>query len=259
MLTGATRGHLFDSHRPQSTRDRLLAPRYFREPSRSSLLATRYFLLLCFVSALHSRVQTRAATLVNIASSDFDAEGRLVRRISAAAGSADGSNSKLTDTVVELFRPEAPDLPVAFLRLEDAEYDRSTRIIRGEGRVVFETEEATLNGKGFEYDLAKGTVSVKQDVVFQSATANLLGDTAVAYLDLTHGRILQSIEVRGNVVAVRGPHGSPELPDRIETDSARFESASEKLFVKTPAHTWHGREMTELRIGSGTAEFPLGK
>lgn len=222
-----------------------------------SLVVKTCLFLLLFLAVSH--VMAFEWVVQGFSASEFDAESRIVRRLTAASATGSYTDPKLTDGRVDFLSGEGAQEPRGVLSFADAVYHRGQSEIEGVGRVSYRTAEGELQGEGFKYELTRNHLALNAKVLLQAPVGRVTASEADGILaqDAKDGvaGIVQA-KLTGNVVFIRASGAATDI-ERAEAPSAVYTGADGMLRLASPVTTWvNGQKVVttaeDLRVRIGT-------
>jgi hypothetical protein len=191
----------------------------------------------------------------------FDAAGRLVRRITAAAATGPVERPVVEEGRLEFFGEESETVASAVIEFDRAEYNGIGKHIRGERAVRFVTSSATVAGRGFDCALGESVLTLNSEVRFESERFEVSSERAEILFDPNrkqHEGAIRQATLLGRTVIHRTVTAKAPF-DRAETEYARYSADEAKVYLKTPVLAWTRGEKTVIDAASEFIEIDLSE
>lgn len=218
-------------------------------------------LLVCQVASHGAELSVKGLNVPQ-----FDAEGRMSRRLKAESATGPADTPKLQNGNVEFFDVAHDNpLPTAKLGFVDAIYHRASAIVDGDGQVHLTSARGDIAGEGFTYELDSGKLLLRSAVTLQLPTATVSakeGQAVFAQEGQSNGFVISRASLTGGVVVTEIKSDKYNF-DRAETESAVYNSNDGKLRLASPVICWRGGEKTivgaeEITIDVGSQRLSEG-
>ncbi len=208
------------------------------------------------------------ATLKNMIVPEFDAAGRMIRRVKAetAIGGL-GGKSQLKNGVIEFFEASGGgDEQVATLNFKDAAYDRAHQTVEGEGRVTLSSAKGDVAGEGFFYDIGRSRLLLKSAVTIDHNGVRVTGNSGeiiLAQAPSAKEALIKEATLKGGIT-VSGKLDPKLEIEKAESERAVYTANDEIITLSSPIFIWRKgikapAESDSITIYVGKGSRPAGK
>lgn len=208
--------------------------------SLRSLRLLRHVVVLALV--LGGCVAAGEATLKNMRVPEFEAAGRMIRRVTAetATGGLTGK-SRLKNGTIEFFEASGGgDVQAATLGFKDAAYDRAHQTVEGDGHVALSSARGDVAGEGFFYDMGHSRLRLKSAVTIDHNGVRVAGNSGeiiLAKAPSAKEALIQEATLKGGIV-VSGKL-DPKLDiEKAESEQAVYTANDEIITLSSPIYVW---------------------
>lgn len=223
------------------------------------LRVIRRVVAMAFV--LGGSVWATEATLKNLVVPEFDAGGRMIRRLKAETATGRLiEKSQLKNGVIEFFEAsDGGDAQIATLGFKDAAYDQARHTVEGDGRVVLRSAKGDVAGEGFFYDIDRSRLLLKSAVVIDHNDVRVAGNSGeilLAQAPSAKEALIKEATLKGGIV-VSGKL-DPKLDiEKAESEQAVYTANDEIITLSSPIYIW--RKGVKMPAESDSITLYVGK